>query len=110
MTYEEALARFKTFENFCDDNDCDCDCKKCDDMNRIIIEALEKQIPKKPKEIEAIDSNDNAVVECVCGATQEVAVKSIKSVYCWRCGQRLDWSDIPDWEEIDWSFIGVEAE
>lgn len=110
MTYEEAIAIEHEITRMLVAN------VKAEHKDRVFtahkmaIESLEKQIPMKPKEIKAIDSNDNAVVECVCGATQEVAVKSIKSVYCWRCGQRLDWSDIPDWEEIDWSFIGVEAE
>lgn len=46
MTYDEALARFKTFGYFCDEyeysNACDYDCKKCDDMKHRMIEALKK--------------------------------------------------------------------
>ena len=57
------------------------------------VEALEKQMPKKPKQIGKIDENGNAEVECDCFASQDVAIKTIKRVYCWRCGQCLDWSE-----------------
>ena len=57
-------------------------------------EALEKQIPKKPKHIGKIDENGNAEVECDCFASQDVSIKTIKRVYCWRCGQCLDWEGI----------------
>ena len=62
------------------------------------IQALEKQIPKKPYHISQVDDNDNANVECpACHATTDYAVNVIKRGHCWRCGQLLDWSD----EELD---------
>lgn len=58
------------------------------------IEALEKQIPKKPYHISQVDDNDNANVECpACHATTNYAVNVIKRGHCWKCGQLLDWSD-----------------
>ena len=58
------------------------------------INALEKQIPKKPYHISQVDDNDNANVECpVCRATSDYAVNVIKRGHCWKCGQLLDWSD-----------------
>lgn len=58
------------------------------------IEALEKQIPKKPYHISQVDDNDNVNVECpACHATTDYAVNVIKRGHCWKCGQLLDWSD-----------------
>ena len=58
------------------------------------IQALKKQIPKKPYHISPVDDNDNANVECpMCHATTDYAVNAIKSGYCWKCGQLLDWEN-----------------
>lgn len=59
----------------------------------IVSEVLEKQIPKKPNYVSELDDNGNAIVECKCFAAQEVAIKRIKQVYCWKCGQLLDLSN-----------------
>ena len=60
----------------------------------LAIQALEKQIPKKPYHISQVDDNDNANVECpACHATTDYAVNVIKRGHCWKCGQLLDWSD-----------------
>lgn len=59
----------------------------------IAFECIEKQRAKKAKHVSEIDKDDNAVVECVCGATQLVAVNTIKRCHCWKCGQAIDWSD-----------------
>ena len=61
---------------------------------QIAIQALEKQMPKKPYHISQVDDNDNANVECpMCHATTDYSVNVIKRGYCWKCGQLLDWSD-----------------
>ncbi len=52
------------------------------------IEALEKQIPKKP--MDAITS-DNEFICMICSCCQ-VAVE-FNDVYCKRCGQKLDWGE-----------------
>ena len=87
----------------------DCNEKLCDNCDlcyaqgnvgehiksiEIAIQALEKQIPKKPYHISQVDDNDNANVECqMCHATTDYSVNVIKRGYCWKCGQLLDWSD-----------------
>ena len=59
-----------------------------------VIEAREKQIPKRAYHISPVDDNDNANVECPeCHATTDYAVNVIKRGHCWKCGQLLDWSD-----------------
>lgn len=63
------------------------------ELNKVVCEALGKQIPKKPRCIGEPDANDNATIECKCLATQEVAIKTVKQVYCWKCGQLLDLND-----------------
>lgn len=36
----------------------------------------------------------NSMVECpICHARSDYDVKSIKRGYCWKCGQKLDWSE-----------------
>ena len=56
---------------------------------RVAIEALEKQIPKKPDKIGKIDNMfcHGAVGVCKCGNE----VFSDEN-YCRVCGQALDWS------------------
>ena len=61
---------------------------------RMAIQALEKQIPMKPCNISETDDNDNAMVECpICHANNDYAINTIKSGYCWKCGQKLDWGN-----------------
>lgn len=59
----------------------------------IVTEALEKQIPQKPNYVGELDDNGNAIVECKCFATQDIAIETHKQCYCWKCGQLLDWSE-----------------
>lgn len=49
------------------------------------IEALEKQIPKKPIMLEQI------YVCPTCG--DSFNMNEYEMDYCWECGQGLDWSD-----------------
>lgn len=59
----------------------------------VACECMEKQISKKPYHISEIDDNDNAMVECpICHAKNDYSINTIKSGYCWKCGQKLDWS------------------
>lgn len=93
MTHKEAVEILKG--NFINvqllENESHAD--KFAEAFNMAIEALEKQVPKKPKHIGKIDEDGNAEVECDCFASQDVAIKTIKRVYCWRCGRLLDWSD-----------------
>lgn len=59
----------------------------------ISVEAMEKQVPKKPKNMKTIFDFSGRYYstdgECpVCGAE----VLSRSSVYCNKCGQKLDWN------------------
>lgn len=60
------------------------------EINGLAIEALEKQIPKKP-----VIEKDKVIFDIVCGRCPECdsAVYSKTNLYCHNCGQALDWSD-----------------
>lgn len=63
---------------------------------KIAIEALEKQIPKKPDLIgDGYDDNGNLVYDtwtCPCCETQyELDYDDYK--FCPECGQKIDWSE-----------------
>lgn len=51
------------------------------------IEALEKQIPKKPI---SYDDSEQFVIRCTCGKCTDTR---FFHGYCTWCGQKLDWSD-----------------
>ena len=51
------------------------------------IEALEKQIPKKPI---SYDDCEQFVIRCTCGKCTDTR---FFHGYCTWCGQKLDWSD-----------------
>ena len=88
MTYKEANIVFKTIETH----------------GRLpvlavekAIQALEKQIPKKP-EYEADGYADGELVydyaKCpICGHDFEYDINDWGCKYCSDCGQKLDWSD-----------------
>ena len=82
----------------------DCNEKLCDNCDlcyaqgnvgehiksiEIAIQALEKQIPKKPhKNFEKFSG-----VWCSCGKYLGKGYFVDKPIYCPNCGQKLDWSD-----------------
>nr|DAR47358.1 MAG TPA: TFIIB zinc-binding [Bacteriophage sp.] len=67
----------------------------------VAIQALEKQMSKRPYHISQVDDNDNANVECpMCHATTDYAVNVIKRGYCWKCGQLMDWGSFFDNQEV----------
>ena len=62
------------------------------------IEALEKQIPKKPDyEADGYDENGNLIYDyakCpICGHDFEYDINDWGCNYCSDCGQKLDWSE-----------------
>ena len=86
----EAIFCMKSFidETVCEE--CDqyerCDHTIVEDNAKIAIEALEKQLPKKPIEHPAKFA---AFYECPsCGDVDVYGQKN-----CDNCGQRLDWSE-----------------
>ena len=86
----------------------DCNEKKCDNCDLcymqgttgehreaidMAIQALEKQIPKKPMMAydDKVDSNWCSCPICANGIGWEIPARKIK--FCWECGQRLDFGD-----------------
>lgn len=53
------------------------------------IEALEKQIPKKPVDV---ITKDNEFICMICPACEQVAVE-FNDKFCRLCGQALDWTE-----------------
>ncbi len=87
MEYEKALEMFRAGIEA-----TECEVKK--DLYQTAISALEKQIPKKPKETETA-FNAHWFHDCPsCGKTQEDDEGEwFWSSFCPFCGQRLDWGD-----------------
>ncbi len=68
------------------------------EVAKLAIEALEKQIPKKPIARDAGSYCDDISVafDCpVCGCTvgDEYDVDDPMNKYCFACGQAIDWED-----------------
>ena len=53
------------------------------------VEAIDKQIPQKPQHNE---HSFNAYICKICGNLVGIP-KVFKQAYCWKCGQKLDWSE-----------------
>ena len=70
------------------------------EFKALAIEALEKQIPKKPKEYEdkfyACPICRNVLLHKWKKYNTELMDKSNGLPYCLNCGQKLDWSDEDD--------------
>lgn len=81
-------------KSFADDTVCEeCDnYSRCDhtmvaDNARTAIEALEKQLPKKPKKLE------NGDLACSCGLIIQRKNRITCLYYCHNCGQKIKWSE-----------------
>lgn len=90
MTESEAK-KYMLIEKECINRDCNRDCANCDivqnveDLNNaydVAINALEKQIPKKPK-------TDDRYVMYICPWCNDFV--KVSHNYCQNCGQKLDW-------------------
>lgn len=81
MTPEEAIKRIR-------DNLGKLIAPYSDEMDAfgMAIEAIEKQIPKKP-----IPEKDG-IRNCPC-CNDDFNVNEFEMTYCWECGQRLKWED-----------------
>ena len=87
MTYEEAL---QSVLMYCSEecgmiDACRCENKEC--VEAVVIEALEKQIPKKPTR------GKYGHTECACcGWTAESFCDDLEQYpFCPNCGQAIDW-------------------
>lgn len=56
------------------------------------IEALEKQVPKKPHKIHDMNVNGHPYYECVCNDCGYV-LDEFKDDFCPNCGQAIDWEE-----------------
>ena len=92
MTAQEALAWFKEELK---DGKCSDNCRQCN-AYEVAIEALEKQIPKKPYKRKEHKQNDYYCTVCrrYLGDEMELKYACLQPEYCQHCGQALDWSDI----------------
>lgn len=88
MKEHDAVEKLKNMRLFMQIEDENNDCKFTEDdykANKMAIQALEKQIPKKP---DFTEDKEFALCPCCNG-------KGLlnKQKYCDNCGQKLDWSD-----------------
>lgn len=90
MTYEEAIDILKNEFKLCDPN-CTESCTRClEKAFELAIEALEKQIPKKPI-IDMCPCCENLVAYRVYDDT--VDGSEVQDSFCGFCGQAIDWSE-----------------
>lgn len=85
MTAKEALEYFKRRKEQTELND------RVQQAEDLAIKALEKQIPKKPKN-EYTDNLDITTEIPVCPVCGDQSIYETDE-YCSDCGQRLDWSE-----------------
>lgn len=88
MTENEAVEKLKNMRLFMQITDKNSEHKFTEDdykANEMAIQALEKQMPKKP---DFTEDKEFALCPCCNG-------KGLldKQKYCDNCGQKLDWSD-----------------
>lgn len=88
MTNKEAIEKLK---EDCEQTIAECECKdgKCLCHIHKAIEALEKQIPKKP-----IKWADKILICPNCARAEYIKKIDILDTYCGFCGQAIDWSEV----------------
>ena len=64
----------------------------------MIVQALEKQIPKKPRKTDSYRGVLKRVYAYVCPTCGNACLEKYmnerqNTMFCWNCGQKLDWSD-----------------
>ena len=97
MTESEAIEKLKNMRLYMQIEDEHNDCKFTEDdykANEMAIQALEKQIPKKPI-INHINTNEDVTeIEYTCSAcgTNYVELTPCEE-WCPYCGNKIDWSD-----------------
>ena len=68
--------------------------KACD----MAVQALKKQIPRKPRKTDSYRGVLKRVYAYVCPTCGNVCLEKYmnerqNTMFCWNCGQKLDWSD-----------------
>ena len=95
MTESEAIEKLKNMRLFMQIEDKNNDCKFTEDdykANEMAIQALEKQIPKKPIFANNMMTKDKFLM-CPCCEFRFPDSLVFLKTRCWNCGQKLDWSD-----------------
>lgn len=101
MKENEAIEKLKNMRLYMQITDKNNDCKFTEDdykANEMAIQALEKQIPKKPIFNHNL-SDTLSLFHCECGNTikvsHDIGIMDNNNApnYCSKCGCRLDWSD-----------------
>ena len=64
----------------------------------MIVQALEKQIPKKPRKTDSYRGVLKRVYAYVCPTCGNACLEKYmnerqNTMFCWNCGQKIDWSD-----------------
>ena len=63
-----------------------------DEELEVVVEALEKQIAKKPRINRVTD--DTEYMKCSQCKLTTVLYSDIRPDYCPKCGQKLDWNEV----------------
>lgn len=101
MKENEAIEKLKNMRLYMQITDKNNDCKFTKDdykANETAIQALEKQIPKKPIFNHNL-SDTLSLFHCECGnaikVSHDIGIMNNNNApnYCSKCGCRLDWSD-----------------
>ena len=101
MTKNEAIEKLKNMRLYMQITDKNNDCKFTEDdykANEMAIQALEKRIPKKPRKTDSYRGVLKKVYAYVCPTCGNARLEKYmnerqNTVFCWDCGQKLDWSD-----------------
>lgn len=95
MTESEAIEKLKNMRLFMQIDDNKNECKFTEDdykANEMAIQALEKQIPKKPIK------SENQVVRYVntyyCPTCKLGITGTNIAKWCYHCGQKIYWGDV----------------
>ena len=94
MTESEAIEKLKNMRLYMQIEDENNDCKFTEDdykANEMAIQALEKQIPKKPIFANNMMTKDKFLM-CPCCEFRFPDSLVFLKTRCWNCGQKLDWS------------------
>ena len=94
MKASEAIEKLKNMRLYMQIEDENNDCKFTEDdykANEMAIQALEKQIPKKPIFANNMMTKDKFLM-CPCCEFRFPDSLVFLKTRCWNCGQKLDWS------------------
>ena len=94
LTDEEALIQIGTIPTKIWEQLSDVDSKALG----MALQALEKQIPKKPRKTDSYRGVLKRVYAYVCPTCGNACLEKYmnerqNTMFCWNCGQKLDWSE-----------------